>query len=218
MSETADHGGVEWTREQHVARYCDTTLPNAPPVAHGHNDVLREIVNPDVRHILDLGCGDGRLLALCLDCAPNATGLGRDFSPPMLERARERFAGDDRVTFVTHDLREPLPSVGPCDLVVSGFAIHHLEDDQKYARYAEVFALLEPIGMFVNVEHVASPTDGLHRAFLDALGVGEGDPSNRCIAVETQLTWLREIGFTDVDCLWKWREMALLSGRKTAGA
>jgi hypothetical protein len=53
----------------------------------------------------------------------------------------------------------------------------------------------------------------LHEEFLAALGAEE-DPSNKLVAVETQLGWLRDIGFADVDCFWKWRELALLSGRK----
>jgi hypothetical protein len=32
--------------------------------------------------------------------------------------------------------------------------------------------------------------------------------------METQVNWLREIGFTDVDCYWKWLELALMIGVK----
>jgi hypothetical protein len=32
--------------------------------------------------------------------------------------------------------------------------------------------------------------------------------------LDQQLVWLREIGFVDVDCHWKWRELALLAGRR----
>jgi tRNA (cmo5U34)-methyltransferase len=42
----------------------------------------------------------------------------------------------------------------------------------------------------------------------------EEDPSNRLLDVETQLGWLQEIRFVDVDCHWKWLELALLGGEK----
>jgi len=32
------------------------------------------------------------------------------------------------------------------------------------------------------------------------------------LPVDTQLRWLREHGFDDTDCYWKWLEMALLVG------
>jgi len=106
--------------------------------------------------------------------------------------------------------------VGPFDAVVSCFAIHHLRHERKHALYAEIFAQLSPGGIFANLEHVASPTEALHHRFLAALAVRpeDEDPSNKLLALDTQLSWLREIGFSDVDCHWKWLELALFSGRK----
>ncbi len=147
-------------------------------------------------------------------------GVGVDFSELMLAAARERFADDERIELVEHDLDEPLPALGRFDAVVSSFAIHHLEHERKRSLYGEVFALLEPGGVFANFEHVASPTHRLHLAFFQAIGepLEEEDPSDRLVDVETQLGWLRELGFDDVDCYWKWLEMALLVAVKPAEA
>jgi SAM-dependent methyltransferase len=147
-------------------------------------------------------------------------GVGLDFSEIMLGAARERFAGEERIELLEHDLAEPLPALGSFDAVVSSMAIHHLEHDRKRSLYREVFDLLEPGGVFANYEHVASPTPRLHAAFFAAIDepLENADPSDRLLDVETQLVWLREHGFDDVDCYWKWLEMALLIGVRPAGA
>lgn len=203
----------EWLAAEKVEEYRGRA-DRLPHRSEGETVVL-ELLPERVERVLDLGCGDGRLLALVLEARPAAGGVAVDFSPPMLERARERFSDVPEVEVREHDLAEPLPDLGSFDLVVSSLAIHHLEDARKRELYAEVFRLLRPGGRFSNLEHVSSPTPELHRAYLALARVPE-DPSNRLLDVETQLRWLREIGFADVDCFWKWREMALLSGFRPA--
>jgi hypothetical protein len=139
----------------------------------------------------------------------------------MLERLEQNFAQDSSVADVSHDLNDPLPdALGTFEAFVSSFAIHHVPHARKRALYVEVFAHLAPGGVFLNLEHVASPTPALHRQFLDALRVdpAEEDPSNKLLDMQTQLEWLLAIGFDDVDCHWKWRELALLAGVAPTGS
>jgi tRNA (cmo5U34)-methyltransferase len=207
----------EWQSVEHALAY----LARADQVPHrteGEAALLEELP-AGVRRVLDLGSGDGRLLALVLVARPGARGVAVDFSPPMLERLRGRFADGDRVRVVEHNLDDPLPDLGTFDTVVSSFAIHHVTHERKRQLYGEVWDRLEPGGVFCNLEHVSSPTAERHREFLATFGITpeEEDPSNKLLDVETQLVWLRAIGFADVDCLWKWRELALLAGRKPSG-
>ncbi len=135
----------------------------------------------------------------------------------MLTAARERFGGSGPVEVVEHDIAQPLPVMGTFDAVISSFAIHHCSDERKRELYIEVFDLLDPGGVFLNLEHVASPTERLHDAFLAAIAYTREteDRSNVLLDIETQLRWLGDIGFDDVDCHWKWRELALLGGVRT---
>ena len=72
-------------------------------------------------------------------------------------------------------------------------------------------------GIFCNLEHVASVSLKQHIHFFKAIGhaIETDDKSDKLLSVEEQLKWLKEIGFVDVDCYWKWLEMALLAGYKT---
>ena len=168
---------------------------------------------------LDLGSGNGRLLGLVKLARPEAQAVAVDFSDTMLEQLRSRFGADRSTTIRAHDLDRPLPAdLGEFDAVVSSFAIHHLSHERKRALCGEIFAHLAVNGVFCNLEHVASATPALHLQFLAALDIqpDEEDPSNKLLDLETQLQWLRAIGFANVDCLWKWRELALLTGTKAA--
>jgi ubiquinone/menaquinone biosynthesis C-methylase UbiE len=204
-----------WISNDHAREY----LERADSISHRNEgeSALLEFIPRTTRCVLDLGTGDGRLLSLVRHEFPDTEAVALDFSPAMLEAAGKRFASESSVSVIAHNLDEPLPALGKFDAVISSFAIHHLMHERKRALYAEIYALLNPGGVFCNLEHVASPTARLHQEFLERIGftVETEDPSNKLLDVETQLGWLREIGFVDVDCGWKWRELALIAGRRS---
>jgi cyclopropane fatty-acyl-phospholipid synthase-like methyltransferase len=203
-----------WTRTDHVLEYFNRA-DSIPHRTEGESALL-EFIPPATRRVLDLGTGDGRLLGLVKREHPNTEAVAIDFSPAMLEAAEKRFAGDSSIAVIAHNLDDPLPDLGPFDAVVSCFAIHHVAHERKRALYSEIHALLKSGGVFCNLEHVASPSPNLHEQFLRGIGftLETEDPSNKLLDVETQLQWLREIGFVEVDCHWKWRELALLAGKR----
>jgi ubiquinone/menaquinone biosynthesis C-methylase UbiE len=192
------------------------------------------------RHIVDLGTGDGIVLATALEAWPQASGVALDFSPLMLEEARRRLAKfGDRAQTVEADLQSPdwIKRVqGSFDAVLSSLAIHHLTDDRKKALYAEIYRLIAEGGVFLNVEHVSSPTAFVEEISNDAMtehlyerrrDKGEqvtaeqvrrdflerpDRAANILAPVEEQCQWLRQIGFKDVDCFWKYFELAIFGG------
>jgi SAM-dependent methyltransferase len=197
---------------------------------------------PQPRRILDLGSGDAILLSTLLEAFPGANGVAADFSPLMLEQARKRLNKfGNRANTLEADLQSPMwqeSLAGPFDVIVSGLAIHHLSDERKQALYREVHKLLAMGGVFVNCEHVASRTAAGQQMFDDAMSThlyerrrekGEevdldqvrqdflerpDRAANILALVEDQCDWLREIGFRDVDCFWKYFELAIFGGTK----
>jgi SAM-dependent methyltransferase len=203
-----------WRNAEHAIDYLERRA-SIPRRGEAY-EVLFEILPAAVDRVLDLGTGDGYTLQLVLDARPGATGVALDFQPEMLDRARARFAGHAGVEVVRHDLDAPLPDLGDFDVVISSFAIHHLLPERQRALYGEVFDRLRPGGLFANVEHVASSTERRHEEFLYAIGSSpdQDDPSNKLVAVEDHLSWLDDLGFVDAECLWKWRELAVVTGNK----
>jgi tRNA (cmo5U34)-methyltransferase len=218
ISPEADPSATNTWRDATQALWYLARADTIPHRVEGEATLL-EVLPDDCRRVLDLGCGDGRLAALVLAARPGAAGLAADFSEVMLARAAERLA-DTGIDVVAHDLAEPLASGpigsavaadGPFDAVVSSFAIHHLPHTRKRALYREILGVLRPGGVFANLEHVASATTRQHERFMELIGEPDHeDPSNILAPVDEQLSWLRTIGYVEVDCLWRWRELALL--------
>lgn len=204
-----------WSEAEHALAYLRTRdrIPHRPEAY----EILLEILPEHVDRVLDLGTGDGLALGLVLDARPGSAGVGLDFQDEMLDRARDRFGGESGVDVRRHDLDVALPDdLGYFDVIVSSFAIHHLRFERQRALYGEVFDHLSPGGLFANAEHVASTTPRRHEEFLAALGSSpdQDDPSNKLVPVETHLSWLADCGFADGECLWKWRELAVVTGNK----
>lgn len=196
----------EWSEPGRVAEYLSREIPHRAIA----EQMLLAALPERTESVLDLGTGDGRLLALVIDRFPAARGIGIDASEPMLERAAGRFASNPSVELRCGDLREPLAERGPCDAVVSGLAIHHLEDSRKRELYGEVHGLLAPGGVFANLDLVRSDPPELHERFRREIGRTEDDPSDRLAGLADQMTWLREAGFSAVDCHFKWLELTLI--------
>jgi tRNA (cmo5U34)-methyltransferase len=199
-----------WCDPGRVAEYLSREIPYRA-IAEA---MLLEALPERLERFIDLGTGDGRLIALVRERHPDAGAIGVDFSQPMLDRAAERFAGDPTVEQRKHDLADPFPPEAPLDAVVSALAIHHLEDDRKRALFREIHSMLAPGGVFANLDLVASQTPEEHERFRRAIGRPQNDPADRLAGLCEQLGWLREAGFREVDCHFKWLELALIVARQ----
>jgi SAM-dependent methyltransferase len=184
-----------------------------PHRGEGEGVLVRDLAGALPGRVLDLGCGDGRLIALVLNAYPQSVALCADMSPPMLEAAATRFEADERVTLAVHDLDHTLPFEGPFDAVVTSLAVHHVTDERKRMLYAEIAQLLTPGGVFCNLEIVASPTQALHDQWRYEMAARD-DPSDVLCDMTSQLAWIAEAGLENVDCIWKWRSLALLRGER----
>ncbi|QYZ78068.1 class I SAM-dependent methyltransferase [Methanofollis formosanus] len=179
--------------------------------------------------ILDVGAGTGLLSALLLQRYPQASVTLLDNATKMLAVAERRFAGRSRVHYLVGDYREePLPR--RYDLIASALSIHHLEHEEKYTLYQRIFEALHPGGVFVNAEQVKGESawqqernfvywdtfvnDGPLPPETKQELLGRRDRLDRMEKLSVQLRWLTEIGFVDVDVVYKNRPFAVFSGRR----
>jgi ubiquinone/menaquinone biosynthesis C-methylase UbiE len=247
---TTERKDMVWQSAE-VAHNFLQGMRGAMPLANEQFDVMLRVIRAarsQPGSFLDVGCGDGIVGHAILSQCPEAHGVFLDFSKPMIEAAKSKLAGKyPKLTFVAQDygLPEWVHSVqpyAPFDAIVSGYSIHHQPDQRKREIYEEIFSLLKPGGVFLNIEHVAPPSTWVERLFdelyIDARhhwnqanGVvktreevaqefhnRQDKQANILAPLEAQCDWLRDIGFIHVDCFLKIFELALFGGVRPATA
>ena len=234
----------------------------AIPLANEQIDIMLRLIRasqPEVNWVLDLGCGDGILGTAVLHQHPHAQAVFIDFSPPMLTAAKQRLGNNPNAHTLLLDYgkrgwEEQLLKIKDLrlnrtaanlqssifnlfDVIVSGYSIHHQPDARKKEVYTELYNLLKPGGIFINIEHVASADPWLERRFrelfVDKLYAQQQNVANKSweavdrefysrpdkaanilAPVTDQCRWLRTIGYEKVDIYLKIFELAVFGGIK----
>ncbi len=189
--------------------------------------------------ILDLGCGDGIITheLLSIDRSIKATLI--DGSDDMLQKAKERLKDFSDMIFRTISFQEILRNGqldNIYDFIMSAQAIHHLSRDEKKQLYDIIYSHIHRGGFFMNIDVTIAPSDPLEQWYMklwqewmdnekNSLGI-EGGPfqdvisrykeaqENRPDTIEGQLSMLKDIGFRNVDCYYKYGIFTVFGGMK----
>jgi arsenite methyltransferase len=101
-------------------------------------------------HVVDLGCGSGRLLNLIASWNPQVQFTGVDLAPVMLQTARDQAnaMGLFNVTYLEDDFSKlDVIQDQSADAVISSMALHHLPDRAALSRcFATIGRVLRPDG------------------------------------------------------------------------
>jgi tRNA (cmo5U34)-methyltransferase len=220
--------GSRDTFDRLASEYDELKLRVIPGYRQVQNLALRYAgANPRQR-VLELGCGTGEWASVFFRNHPEAEYVAVEFSPNMRRLASTRLSAySSRLELLDQDLNASLPE-GPFDLIVSFFAIHHVENKQRLVQ--DVFASLAPGGLFLYADITIAPDPGLERSFLDgwvAFMHGAGLDTERIPHVladhrendiaepsSTQLSYLRAAGFAPAEVIWSWEKFALFYAAK----
>jgi len=185
--------------------------------------ILMKTDNPEPR-ILDVGAGTGLFSSIVLTKFPKAKITLVDVTEKMLDIAKDRFKGNDNITFLRKDITNVDEETSKSfekkfDFVISGLTIHHLTTDEKKYVYGKCFEWLKEGGLFINADQVISPDPVLEAQNIELWhnkiresGIGEEAIDNlkermkldKCDTIPTQIKLLRTVGFNQTDILFKY--------------
>ena len=176
--------------------------------------------------VADLGAGTGLLSKQILKAFPQSNMTLVDISEEMLNVAKSRLNLYSNIDYQLSDYSQELPS-GNYDLIVSSLSIHHLSDKNKKKLFRGIKESLNPNGMFINADQVLGETEEIenlyHSTWLSEVkknGITETELSealdrmkeDKMASLSSQIEWLKESGFSEVNCWYQNLRFAVYSG------
>ncbi|NOY70054.1 MAG: class I SAM-dependent methyltransferase [Deltaproteobacteria bacterium] len=192
--------------------------------------------NPAAK-VLDLGCGDGLFIQeLSKSFKPSKVTLV-DGSAEMIGAAQKRLAGRDGYNFIKASFQQLLANDTlneNFDFIYSSLAIHHLPFNEKKKLYSYIYERLSPGGWFIHYDVVLPPSEKLEKWYLSIWREGikahpskerreqlfgipdqyKGNQDNMPDTLGSQLDVLKDVGFCNVDCFYKYGIFSLFGGSK----
>jgi trans-aconitate 2-methyltransferase len=172
--------GTRWDPNQY-SRFSDHRLRPAL-------ELLGRVPLAEPRLIYDLGCGPGEVTQIIAQRWPEATVIGVDNSPQMIEQAKTL---TDEVSWIEGDIADWQPDGAP-DLIYSNATLHWLDDHDSLIP--RLFGLLAPGGCLA-VQMPQSWPLASHRLMRETLangGVGGSPLGTAALRASLDHVWVLE--------------------------
>lgn len=181
-------------------------------------------------NIIDLGCGTGTISKKIKELFPNANITCLDLAENMIEMAKIKLSEYSDIRYQTGDFRT-YKFDDNYDVMVSSLALHHLVTDEgKKEFYGKIYSNLKTSGIFLNADVILGSSDHLQNMYMEKWKgfmkkhVSEDDIENKWlpqyreedkpVKLMNHIAWLAEIGFVEVDVIWKYYNFSVYCGRR----
>lgn len=177
--------------------------------------------------ILDIGAGTGLFSNFILKKYPNASLTLIDISEKMLTIAKERFKDLTNIRYIAEDYTK-YDFDDKYDIIISALSIHHLPDEEKSRLYKKCYSMLAENGIFINSDQTLGETPYIEtlnkkiwKREIESSGLTKDEilscydriKLDKEATLQQQLYWLKEAGFSDVSCIYKYYHFAVMIGR-----
>ena len=171
---------------------------------------LPEDFSPQV--IIDLGSGNGNVIATIISKFPDASYVLVDASEQMLQEAHERFR-DHNIHSHHAMIQDTAFPAESCDIVTASFSLHHLKAMEKSEAIKSAYQWLRPSGYFCYADLFVDKLSNEHQGFLNQWEKYvrksniEGDweylfdhyqTYDFPTGISTQLEWFRKLDFSQI--------------------